>query len=198
METVTKKIKYGYDGKGVYVYEASLTKLTVREVYEALKENGFTHLRGEWLLQDYSSKAKGKIVGACILGQAALNLNLLPEWDIETEAKEVPVLTHIYRTSNNSDVLIERLNEYTLSHQLNRFGVPPDSKWHTFGNCAQTIIHWNDKGDENGNYALPTYKDVLDMAYDVLKPHFKKVIYVISAEYDSMKIDEQLAEVGAF
>jgi len=41
-------------------------KITGRDAFEAMKKNGFPHIRGS-----YGSK-----YGACVIGQAALNLNV--------------------------------------------------------------------------------------------------------------------------
>lgn len=135
--------------------------ITVRDVYNALKQNGFEHIRRDWTRADI----EGVITGACVLGQAALNLGV----DANTY-------------SGN------------LVSALNAFEVSTHNKWafnkeETYG-VGDTIINWNDKQDENGLYwVLPTYADVVKMAYAVMRPHFDKPIHLTEKNWVFRRLD---------
>lgn len=159
-------------------YPLSVVKLNVHEVFEALKENGFEHLRTTW----FGTK-DGKISGGCILGQAALNLNLYVTTENIYPAIDIK---DTFQTDINSTI-----SQYSLESQLDRF-LNRAKKWDYTDRpkgLASTIIHWNDK-EVRGirvEWALPTYQDVVDMAYDVMKPYFRRVITVIDYQYDAIK-----------
>lgn len=130
---------------------------TVKQVYDALAKDGFEHLRAQWTAQDIH----GVITGACVLGQAAINLGVVPSDDD---------------------------SEFSLLYQLNKFDVEPNSKWDTGDKAGSTIVLWNDKRsyDRTGatiGYWLNTYKEVTAMAYDVLSPHFDKTITLEKKEW---------------
>lgn len=134
----------------------TFTEFTVKEVFEAIAKNGFTHLRKDWTAEDM----QGIIYGGCVLQQGGMNLGVAVTR--ETDAAET---------------------DSTLVRQLDQFPcISP--KWQTSGgggSVADTIIQWNDKGmwsedDEKFIYELPTYQDVVNMAHDVLEPYFDKVI----------------------
>ena len=57
--------------------------VTTEQIIKAMEDNGYTHTRGSWFATHYDSRGKPVIVGACIMGQAALNLGI----------EEVDVLT---------------------------------------------------------------------------------------------------------
>jgi hypothetical protein len=131
---------------------------TVEQVFEALKQNGFEHLRENWF-----SRETGK-QGACVLGQAAINLNSVD-----------PLLLR-------GDEEVEEDKNF-ISNQLDRWAYRGRKwRWNTPQRLglAQVIIHWNDERDYSrvgdNPFALKTYEDVVQMAYDVLRPHFDKIV----------------------
>lgn len=153
---------------------------TLKDIFDALKKNGFEHLREAWFSSEDGSK------GGCVLGQALLNLNSVsPDID-EAEAQ------------------VEDDEEYGLLHQLNKFSYEGD-KWNHYSfedeidgevttqefflqgnqlNLGNLIIHWNDlrlynlDGDDY-YYPLETYEQVVEMAYDVLSPHFDEKVKLL-------------------
>ncbi len=146
---------------------------TVEEVYNALKKDGFEHLRGQWTSTDMD----GAIVGACVLGQTAINLGV-----------------HANSEFNGA---------FNLVYQLNTFPVDKSNPWAIAYDidlprgAGDTIIHWNDMEDdayydEYGDYDpeeegpiwyLKTYAEVAKMAYEVLSPHFKETIKLAKREW---------------
>lgn len=143
---------------------------TLREIFEAIKKNGLLHLRGEW----YGTNDKGKVNGACVLGQAAFNLN-------------VPA------NDNYSP-------EGNLESELNNFPLDQNSKWATYNGSriykvGDAIITWNDAysfekdgrvaQDSKGRskYALRTYDQVVKMAHEILEPYFDKTVSLPYYEY---------------
>jgi hypothetical protein len=154
--------------------KVSTKTFTVRDIYEALAKNGLQHLRGSW----YSTNAKGETVGACVLGQAAFNLNAPATSD-----------------ENSGENLIEFLNSLPIDSD-NKWGTMFDGfNTHTFDNVGEAIIAWNDsyrmKSDgtvdrnEKGNpkWLLRTYPRVVEMAYGLLEPHFDKTVELPHYEY---------------
>lgn len=183
MDSTTINVKYVeelWSGRRHHTYKCDVLKLTVEEVFNALKKNGFRHLREEWL-----DSKNGKYTAGCILGQAALNLQIVPAADwIEIDDSD----------QQFSDDLSTKLYAYTLEGQLDRWAYT-NKKWRVPNNdestrqgLATTIIHWNDYEAYDPKamasvYVLKTYADVVNMAYDVLKPHFAKTILVMPHEF---------------
>lgn len=149
--------------------EQETRTFTVREIFEAIKQNGFEHLREQW----FSYNPENKAIGGCVLGQAGLNLGI--PVDPENEEK-----------SDN------------LWAKLNSFDTP--KKWLDKENpeftrkAGEAIVFWNDRhvmdGDdyaENDNgefiWVLPTYKEVVEMAREILEPHFEETIELPHFEY---------------
>jgi hypothetical protein len=141
-------------------------EFTVREIFEALKKNGFDHLRGEWV----STNSRGKAVGACAIGQAALNLGVQASPDEDTS------LGNLY-------------------DELQTLEVDPSSRWYVGDFAGGTIVHWNDLRVTDGfgnpqytaqkhpKYVLRYWYQVVEMAREVLEPHFDKIIRLPHFEY---------------
>lgn len=156
---------------------------TIKEIFEAIEHNGFKHLREEWV----SYNAKNKAVGACVLGQAALNLGAITN----SEADE----TYNIYTDYSDDY--DQPEIKTLLEQLNQFDTP--EKWsdgdEEIDKAGNAIVYWNDKHvtDEDGNskltpsgkpiYELKKYEDVVKMAREILEPYFDKTIELTHYEY---------------
>lgn len=148
--------------------EPTMKSVTVKEIYDAIKQNGYDHIRGQWLVYDWDRKS----IAGCVLGQAAINLNL-----IDISDKQI----------FNYDLQFDEVSE-----ALNRFVVPSDSEWYVFADadrCGNAITFWNDKREEDVTgqavyhhsqpvYALKTYDDVAAMAYDILSPYFDETVKV--------------------
>lgn len=163
---------------------------TVREVYKALKKNGFEHIRGTWSTAE----------GGCVLMQTAWNLDVRATgWagheDAIASIGEPPNGTKAYNEWQDKYYKeVDRLNSFALERQLDKWTVPDDSPWsddETRGSgLGAVIIHWNDKSvyDEKMQevrWALPTYEDVAKMAYDLLSPHFDEPVQLVKYEYPS-------------
>lgn len=139
---------------------AEYDTFTIKQIYDALAKNGFQHLRGKWTSQDIN----GVTVGACVLGQAALNLGVVDHSAYDEED--------------------------TLVAVLNQFDVDPDSKWFNYDQdgVGSTIVYWNDleEIDQDDNplgYTLKTYPEVVAMAYDLLSPIFDQTVSIATKEW---------------
>lgn len=157
---------------------------TVREVVKAIAVDGFDHLRGEWF-----KTFDGKLTGGCVLAQGAINLSVLPEKDdfgIDIN------LDFVHGT------LVDQLNRFPNKHPRwstpdAKWGMPADDTW--FKECGSAIIHWNDaerwKKNTDGSemvedgpeYYLPTYKEVADMAAEILAPYLDETIELSVVDY---------------
>jgi hypothetical protein len=136
--------------------------VSVKDIYEAIEKNGFDHLRQEWLAVDWETKK----ISACVLGQAAINLGIIPKLSGNTD------------DSNISDTL-----DNDFAEELDGLGYVDSNRWRYesgLNTPGRTIIYWNDKliddKDPGKGYFLPTYEDVVAMAYDVLSPYFDRDI----------------------
>ena len=155
-------------------------EVTVRQAFEALKENGFEHLRGRWSAEDI----EGVITGGCALQQIALNLGV----------------------EGNSRDSQDEEDQYTLANQLNRWVIRKDSRWakDEYGDVSEyrglgdIIMEWNDRyegtiynnktGRYERQYTLPTYQDVVNMAEQVLRPHMDKTIKLRTRTWNARKV----------
>lgn len=181
-------------------------EFTVREVFDALKQNGFEHIRSMW--QDTHN---GSLTGGCILGQGAANLGVLPGND-----EDLSLITEDYFTNQlgleypeynddeeyySREEVIDSAAAFSLEKQLNRF--ENTGKWakdsnNPFANlskCANAIMHWNDAIDPNsikvrdryGNlvnqYLLKTYDEVVEAAREILEPHMDKTVTLAIVDY---------------
>lgn len=201
----------------IYGIELPIKTFTVREVYDALAKNGFEHLRENW----FDGWNNGKPVGACVLGQGALNLGVLADnegdkrWldlykkldaqfqEVETPSDDEPEdgdawseWNKLWNAYNDAEeFLTEGYVEYSLVCQLDNYR-NKNTKWNdgpSYSNgVGSTIIHWNDKYDneyeydDNGHivsskqvYALRTYEDVKKMAYEVMEPFFNRTVELL-------------------
>ena len=164
--------------------EQEYKTFTVEEVFQALEKNGLEHIREEWI-----SAANDKVVGGCVLGQAAYNLKT-PAFDEQYDLQDEEMIG----TDGN------------LYDELNAFAAL-DSRWYnedvkqSMGNedagIAEVIVYWNDKRVKNdkgqyirpkGNswgyvYALETYAEVVEMAREVMEPYFASEIKLPHYEY---------------
>jgi len=155
---------------------------TVKEVFEALKKNGFEHGRGTWFTDLENEKPT-----ACILGQGAINLGV---WGF------TPSTHGIYYQSSIDEYNERPSSLNTIIGALDQFEVDEDNPWFMgrHAGAGTTIIAWNDKCDEIWDpakqdhvlvYVLTTYKAVVKMAEDILKPHFDKTVELAVYDYKS-------------
>lgn len=160
---------------GIAIEQETKT-FTVREVWEALKQNGLQHLRSTWYIDGTED---GTAKGACAIGQAAYNLGV-PYTD------EMP-------DESTYDNLSEALNQFTTPR-----------KWAHYGETtAEAIVAVNDAyriNKETGMIArhrLATdgaeasgkpyyrfsYNEVVKIAHEILEPYFDKTITLPIYEY---------------
>jgi len=159
---------------------------TVEEIFEALKKNGLTHLRGQWI-----SAPDQKVVGACVLGQAAYNLGVPANGDYEPKQG----YGNLYEELVNFEV--------TESPWLNEEFYKGSSYWDSSidapfegaeeSNVADLIIFWNDRreykvGDNGmfiatGEWKLKTYDDVVNMAREIMEPFFSNEVKLPHYDY---------------
>lgn len=65
-------------------------KFTVKDVYEAIKKNGYPWTTGIHIQRvDYNDGSGPTVVGACAIGQAALNLGLDPDGKDDIELQKM-------------------------------------------------------------------------------------------------------------
>ena len=149
-----------------------IKEFTVQQVFEALKKNGFEHIREMWFDTDY-----GKPTAACVLGQAALNLSAAPETDQASGRG--------FFGGYDPEGF-----QATVYDQLNRFRNPIPDEIVPEGDCGSAIVQWNDSVDhyeddeeETPVYTLPTYEAVVNKAEEILRPYFDEVVYLQVMEY---------------
>jgi len=169
----------------------------IEEIYKAIEQDGFDWVRGTWLHFDED----GKVISACVLGGAAINLGILPtdsHLKINTEGYDYSKDGYRQEVEDYYWEVRENLSHRNqdLYTQLNALGsVPKDSKWATsdgdeYG-IADAIIHWNDTSDyDTGEYVLKTYEEVTRMAYDILEPYFGTKITLLTMEQPPLFLND--------
>ncbi len=55
---------------------ASRKRITGRDIIEAIRQNGYEHIRGEWFWNRDKRGRFSPITKACVMGQAAINLGV--------------------------------------------------------------------------------------------------------------------------
>ncbi len=156
--------------------------VTGREIYEAIEQDEFGTLRGEW----FEKGAKG--VSACLLGGAGLNLG-------------------VYANSTQADAADEN-NRIGLLEVLDLETVPENSRWFSYDDegIASTIIRLYDKTVHSdyirdlghnlsdyepapsfgaNQYYYLTYAQSLEMAKDLLTPVWDKSFTVDVFDYST-------------
>lgn len=149
-----------------------MKEVSVRDIFLALKENGFYHLRQEWTAEDVD----GVIVGGCLLQQGAMNLG---------------VKAHGYASLQN------KLNQFDFIDSNSRWSLMEENPvgdllihW----NDATTSKWIKDKDNFEGGrwvdgYLLPTYEDVVKMAEEILNPFMDKKVYLEEKDWNFRKIE---------
>lgn len=176
--------------------EFKVVKFDIEDVYEAIKKNGLNHLRQSWIMVDKNSKP----IGACVLGQAAINLNVVPSENEDAYDFKLRKLFEKYRGEDHTswenparilNVFANLSGRYSLISQLNRFSVGKrNPRFHDESSkVGDTIVYWNDaiKLDDGGfgvYYLVETYEELVEIAYDLLKPHFGKKVKLLTLVYD--------------
>lgn len=175
--------------KGIDQYWTTI-EVDIEDVYKALKKNGFEHLRGQWF--DLAGDKKG----ACVLGQAAMNLGVYAalegaSYSTQYWYNEAIEIGHYQELRNfaHDHSLAEALNEFQLENPATNPWTPICDWGMDEYRIGSVIIYWNDlvERDPDGNfvgYELKTYAEVAEMAYDVLKPFFGQKITVATFDYN--------------
>lgn len=168
--------------------------VTVREVFEAIKENGFEHLRREWL----QTSSDGKVIAGCVLGQAGVNLGVLPSVDlvdrdypqenfpqievhfpVEPDYEAADEAWNKYNLEEREHFkalsrLQEFIQEHSLEEQLNNIGESA---------LGQDVIYLNDAMERNPktgrNEFVYSWDKVVIESKNLLQPHFDKKITLI-------------------
>jgi len=175
---------------------SEVKEFTVRQVFEALAQNGFYHLRDTWTADDMH----GVIDGGCVLHQGAMNLGVLSSKDTNEYSEEF-IDSDIEEYEAEAKYL-----KYNIQDQLNKWSVRPGSKWapevysgdfveqaRDRRRLGNVIMYWNDLSsyDEKEDvsiYHLSTYEDVIKMAEEVLKPHMDKTIKLLARTWKYKKV----------
>lgn len=153
--------------------------VTIREVYEAIEKNGFNHLREEWVRTTKS----GKVIAGCVLGQAAVNLGVLPNESLinrEHIFESYPKLQFEneldrvnYRDFNELPTpLLNFIFKYSLISQLDN----------VHAGLGSDLVDRNDaERYTSGGRKVFTYswKEVVAYAKERLEPYFNKKITLI-------------------
>lgn len=143
-------------------------KVTVEEIYEALKKNGFEHLRGVW----YKGNGGDLIAGGCVLQQGAMNLGVAT---IDSDASLYSVLNRF---------IVSTASKWS-EHPATKFKLSEMDR-----GAGSVIVRWNDAYNEKDkSWVLPTYEDVIAMAYEVLRPFFKKTVKLETHEWNFKRKD---------
>ena len=156
---------------------------TVKEVFEALKKNGFEHLRENWFAWD----TEGKLISACALGQAAINLSTVVSWHDHYDRFE----RNNFTSSDFKHTLVSQLNKFIVKGGKRNKWVNPTKKFlKTLGteycppdlgtDLGDLIIGWNDAKAKD-NFLLQTYEEVTNMAYELMEPFFDKTVELVVA-----------------
>lgn len=157
-----------------------LKTVKVSEVIDAVKQNGFEHLRGEWI-----HSVGGKITGGCVLGQGAVNLGILSHDDTDetTWGTLYTALKQFKIRSNNK--WVKKAREWNIFPETNE--ETGKEGW----NAALMIISLNDASyypdyptdPYRAEYRIKTYAEVAQMVEDILTPFANKEIYVLVQDY---------------
>jgi hypothetical protein len=166
-------------------HNVRLKTLTVEDVFRGAEKNGFEHLREVWLsYKDADGSTARYPTGGCILGQAALNNEIVGDLGDVLLSELINLMgTDLYTDVESS------LRPYSLIGQLDRFEISVDSRWkipdRSDGRLLGTVImFWNDEMNEYADeYVLPTYADVVNMAREVMTPFFSETLRVMEYDY---------------
>lgn len=167
--------------------EIKLVETTLKDVFTAIEQNGLDHVRGEWI----NFNEDGKPVGACVLGQATINLNVIPFSLIDDEDFSRVLFDGVddaYFESKEFDEYMYNTDAHSLLTQLNTFKIPQDSPWvYGEGYLGEVIIYWNDKREYDmlGGYTLKTYGEVVEMCREVMTPFFDEKITLMAYVYSN-------------
>lgn len=181
-------------------FAPEMKEFTIREIVEAVRENGLEHLRGEWF-HSYD----GKITGGCVLGQAAYNLSVVAnEGQFQSSTEKMGGLFEILNLYENKS------EKYKLTQEdierLYEEGWNVD-EWDPTFTCGSVITSFNDLVSINArkvpnpkynpdvpenwqpefievfDYYLPTYEAVVEMVEDVLAPYLDENVMLPVKDY---------------
>lgn len=136
--------------------DGSVVTITGKDLLEAIKKNGFEHLRGQWFAGN-----DGKVTGACIIGQAAINLGADSDY-VQNRVDKVFTI--------GARSLPDGIKEEFLEKPNGRF-IYGDDKNHefTFG-FAAVMIAMNDKMVDDISYAY-SWNQLVRYAEKFLTPY---------------------------
>lgn len=199
--------------------EVTVKTFTVQEVIDAIAQDGFDHLRGAWFQKSFD----GKLTGGCVLAQGGINLKVVASRDDGIDEVPDEAFTARYPTKNNGafPTLIEQLNRFPVTKKKWQtggmagnaiVGWNDDTRTHyTEMTCNEFYTknreycedweHDPDSGDnyphEDGEeYTLPTYTDVANMVKEILWPHRKKKVYLLTRDYSSFLAPVDMVQNG--
>jgi hypothetical protein len=163
-----------------------IKEFTVKQVFEALKQNGFAHLRATW--QD--TDRNGRIVAGCVLAQTGFNLGVAYNSELLVEEMREYIRGFLsdedyfaIRRSDEWYKAVDDIRHKNIESEFNRFEYE-GKRWKVEDRrCGSLIIYWNDLLNDDGEYKLKTYEDVAKMAGQVLKPHMNKKVHLAVRQF---------------
>ena len=191
---------------------AKVYKVPVSKVYEALKEeHGHVELiREEWFSYGDSQRGdSGVVVGACILGQGSINMGIANDNSVGID---IPIIKNeiasLYHQLNRFTVPVAskwyvgdmyHVGETIIKWNDKRSNGCTYKKHGPNRNQSHNGIDWDalNNSDDQGDwqffdyqqelcefgYELPTYGDVLEMAYDLLQPYFHETVFLTAYDW---------------
>ena len=163
-------------------------KFLVSELVAAIEENGFEHLRGDWV-----HGFDNKLTGGCVLGQGGLNLNALYSgaipWYITKKIDNWEEISEQWDDGHYPGTVWEELDKfpnisqkYNSQNFLNLTGLDDED----LSTCNRVIVAYNDAKAtlwSTSPYLLPTYAEVTEMVRDVLAPYMNEEIELWTVDY---------------
>lgn len=178
-----------------YTKFLKLKEISVLQVFESIAKNGLEYYQGDWFKKD----EYGKIVGACVLGQAAYNLQAVPSFDLivnennRSAAELFNIQTEIEDDADAmlkdedgeyiNDYFVDEVNEalaafsgiYSLESQLNNLEEGLASKIIRYNDAKETKIVGGIYKDEY----LHSWDEVVAYCKQQLEPFFGEIITLV-------------------
>lgn len=148
------------------VSTSNFKKITGKDIYEAIEKNGFKVIRESWITLD----EEGKIAGACLLGQAAINLG------VKANAGGVSLFDAL-----NSVVLPENHPWYDAS--FDAFGEDIQVSNSLGDVIIRNFDAYNDNWEDEDSPYKFSWEESLAMAKSVLTPYWEHKFTVQTYEW---------------